>query len=521
MANEKTPVVWDDTAKKHRPLGSGEKMGGLSASSMISADSGNLLQQGSDGLMLVTGSSLADPRADNLLEESDNGKLQVTSDRVVEWLEGHPQAAAAIAEAVKVVSGDSGNVITAGADKGAFMSKATLAGAVSTMSAAQLTTLANALRKAGGGLNIDPSTGKLVVDFGSMDPAIMRSVVLSMVQQGGGIGVDSNGQLFVDFDSMPTDKFEAMLKSLKMLVPLDRNMNVYVDLNSDGDTLVDGRGTQAKPFKHIQNAITYITGSYSLGRFNAFIHIKAGQYSEHLTLPVYSSGGGAIYIRTWSGQRDVTVSNSTVGSLVSASNGGTWRISDISFMHYCLAPKSVYVDTAISVSNGSSLQLSGCTYTNVFPADFDNSGLYYEFRMFNVDNATMQWYFSYNNPQAITCADHASATTSVFAVARGGQLIIAGYQGTDTVYPVTQCSGTIDTFAVVSSNSHISRVGGGDWCRFTGSVTGRRYRVTGGSSILVPPVVGADIEEYFPGTVAGTVDDGTDGRPQTYCWYNS
>jgi len=97
MASEKTPVVWDDDAKKHRPLGSGEKMGGLSASSMISSDSGNLLQQGSDGLMLVTGSSLADPRADNLLEESDNGKLQVTTERVVEWLDGHPQAAAAVA----------------------------------------------------------------------------------------------------------------------------------------------------------------------------------------------------------------------------------------------------------------------------------------------------------------------------------------------------------------------------------------------------------------------------------------
>ena len=146
MANEKTPVVWDDTTKKHRPLGSGEKMGGLSASSMISSDSGNLLQQGSDGLMLVTGGSIADPRADNLLEESDNGKLQVTSDRVVEWLEGHPQAAAAIAEAVKVVSGDSGNIVTAGTDKGAFMSKATLTSAVSTMTPAQMSALAGATR---------------------------------------------------------------------------------------------------------------------------------------------------------------------------------------------------------------------------------------------------------------------------------------------------------------------------------------------------------------------------------------
>lgn len=142
MANEKTPVVWDDDAKKHRPLGSGEKMGGLSASSMISSDSGNLLQQGSDGLMLVTGSSLADPRADNLLEATSAGKLKVDMDRIIEWLDGHPADAKAIAEAINVVSGDSGNLIHEGSDGGAYMSSAQLAAAIAALTDAQLQAVA-------------------------------------------------------------------------------------------------------------------------------------------------------------------------------------------------------------------------------------------------------------------------------------------------------------------------------------------------------------------------------------------
>lgn len=330
MASEKTPVVWDDTAKKHRPLGSGEKMGGLSASSMISSDLGNLIQQGSDGLMLVTGGSLADPRADNLLEESANGKLQVTSDRLAEWLDGHPQAAAAIADAVKVVSEDSGNAITQGSDNGAYLSGGTIADIVANMSSSQMSDLLSvyadgqtivvsggklvvdpttapkaklqkisaALAKAGAGLAVDSATGKLIVDFASMNPAIMRNVVLSMVQDGGGLAVDSNGQLYVDFENMPTDKFENLLKQLRVPIWLDSAMTFYVATNGVDDATEEGRGlSSGKPFATIGYAVQYVCDTYNMSRFRATIRVAAGDYGTgRVILPSYSATTGIVRI---------------------------------------------------------------------------------------------------------------------------------------------------------------------------------------------------------------------------------
>ena len=255
------PVVYDDTTKKHRPLGSGEKMDGLSASSIVSSQSGNLITTGSDGLAYASGSGIADPSADNLLETTSSGKLKMDVDRISEWLDGHPADAKILSEAVNVVSGDSGNVITKGSDKGAYMSSAALASIIGSMPSSQtqsllasfadgqtivvsggklvvdptaapkakLQAITTALRKAGGGLSVDSSTGKLSVDFASMDPGIMRAVVLSMVQQGGGLAVDSSGKLYVDFSTMPDDKFNKLKDSLDMQRTLSGNMSVYVD----------------------------------------------------------------------------------------------------------------------------------------------------------------------------------------------------------------------------------------------------------------------------------------------------
>lgn len=516
MANEKTPVVWDDTAKKHRPLGSGEKMGGLSASSMISSDSGNLLQQGSDGLMLVTGGSIADPRADNLLEESDNGKLQVTSDRVVEWLEGHPQAAAAIAEAVKVVSGDSGNVIVAGTDKGAFMSKATLASAVSTMSATQLATLANALRKQGGGLSVG-SDGKLSVDFASMDPAIMRAVVLSMVQQGGGIGVDQNGQLYVDFDSMPTDKFEAMLKSLKMLVPLSANKNIYVSTTNSAadDTIIDGRGTAAKPFKTIQAAVNYATGNYSVGNYHINIRVVAGTYNENVTLPDFSRGTGYIAVLSDSGARDVIVNaqtNSTgMRGTAFACSGGAWRLYHMDARRVENPTTAVgAVGYCYTVGDGD-LYLYGCAARQSFPnSPSPIGGNAYGIRILNADGGGALHLMPSDVAGLISAQAGASGDPSVdvISVSRGGTLWLHRTPD-ESLYPYFECSGSCGIFLNMWQVGAINTVSSGTLMHFTGTMTGKRYSLAGGSHVSGT----GGSETFFPGDEAGTVQE------STYCWY--
>ena len=520
MANEKTPVVWDDTAKKHRPLGSGEKMGGLSASSMISSDSGNLLQQGSDGLMLVTGGSIADPRADNLLEESDNGKLQVTSDRVVEWLEGHPQAAAAIAEAVKVVSGDDGNVIAAGSDKGAYLPKQALSNAVAAMTPAQLATLANALRKAGGGLSVG-SDGKLSVDFASMDPAIMRAVVLSMVQQGGGIAVDSSGKLYVDFDDMPTDKFETMLKSLKKLVPLTANKALYVSTNNSaaGDTIIDGRGTAAKPFKTIQACVNYATGTYAVGNYKITIHVVAGTYSESVTLPDFSRGTGYIIIMPDSGARDVIVQapQNASGTTLWCFNaiGGDWRLyyMDARREEHATTEKNPAVG-CYAVLNGAVMYLYGCAARQAMPTGVSVlGGESYTVRLFSADAGGTMRFMHGVLEGLISSEKPASGGPQVACIytAHNGTVSLT-YAYDDLASPATtgviSCSGSCDIFYQSRQFGGLNTLSSGTLVSFTGTVTGKRYSLTGGSY-----VAGLPSATYFPGDVAGTVD------ASTYSWY--
>lgn len=553
MANEKTPVVWDDGTKKHRPLGAGEKMGGLDASSILSSDSGNLIQTGSDGLAYLSGGGIADPRADNLLEESANGKLQVTADRIAEWLDGHPQDAAALADAINVVSGDEGNVVTAGSDSGAYLSASALADVFSGMSAsdlqklaaaladgktvvasggkltvdptsataAQLSKISSAIRKSGGGLSVG-ADGKLSVDFASMDPAIMRAVVLSMVQQGGGIAVDQNGKLYVDFDSMPTDKFEAMMKSLKMLVPLDANKDLYVSTTNSaaGDTIVDGRGTAAKPFKTIQACVNYATSTYSVGRYHINIRVVAGTYNENVTLPDFSRGTGYIMIMADSGARDVIVNAQTNSAGARGWNfyatGGRWglRRIDARRVENPTTAKALTTGCYAADGGGTELNLYGCSATQTMPASPSPlGGENYMVRLFFADSGGVLRIYHDAVAGAVSVQKPASGTPAVsaFDVVRDGVLWLTKSYDEDQ-NPVTTpnivCSGSCDTFLRCVSGGKVEISGGGTLINFTGTVTGKRYQLTDGSFVS-----GVGSATYFPGDEAGTVE------AETYCWY--
>lgn len=587
------PVVYDDTTKKHRPLGSGEKMDGLSASSVISSQSGNLIATGSDGLAYATGSGIADPAADNLLEATSGGKLKVDMDRIVEWIDGHSSDASALASAIGVVSDDSGNVIVEGTDSGAFLSKAALASAIGSMDGAQLQALASAiadgdtivassgklvvdptnataaklkkitavLPKAQGGIAVDSSTGKMYVDFDamsadtkrsivlsmvdldgglavhdsgakkgtiyvdftSMDPAIMRAVVLNMVQQGGGLAVDQNGQLYVDFDSMPTDKFEAMLKSLKMLVPLDANKTLYVSTNNSaaGDTIIDGRGTAAKPFKTIQACVNYATSTYSVGNYSIYIRVVAGTYNECVALPDFSRGTGHIGIVSDSGSLDVivrAVARASDGATTWCfnANGGVWRLQHIRMVRV-ESPTSGYGQAwgCVQATGTAVVHLFGNSYEQSFPASSALGGNNYTVRVINADGGgriDLQ-----HDVLASSISTHVyegsvgSFAVHVLCAERGGSIFLRGVYD-DQNNPVTTgeyaCSGSHDVFLREFQVGSLNTLGGGTLTYFTGSMAGKRYSLTGGS--YAAGGLGAD---FFPGDEAGTVES------STYCWY--
>ena len=524
MANEKTPVVWDDTTKKHRPLGTGEKMGGLDASSIISSDSGNLLEAGSDGLAYVSGSGIVDPRADNLLEESDRGKLQVTVDRIAEWLDGHPQDAAVIADAINVVSGDSGNVIVEGTDKGAFLSKGAIAAAVAGMTDAQKAQLADAIAARiasdiADGKTIVASNGKLTSDPTNATAAQKKAINQALADADSGLVVDnSTGKLQVDFSRMPTDKFEKLLKGLNMLVPLNENKDLYVSTNNSaaGDTIIDGRGTAAKPFKTIQACVNYATETYSVGRFHISIRVVAGTYNENVVLPDFSRGTGYMQIVPDSGARDVILqaaasADGRRGTCFNAT-GGFWvlRYMDARRVENPTTVKG-FSAACYAASGGAVLDLYGCAATQTMPSSSPLGGENYAVSMFGADGGTIRFRHG-SLPGSVSCHKPASGGPGIVVLRglRGGAFWLTRAHDEDSTPATTgeiACSGDCDTFLSLSQVGIVNLLGSGTITSFTGSMTGKRYSLIEGSSVS-----GSLGENFFLGNTAGTVD------ASTFCW---
>ena len=167
---------------------------------------------------------------------------------------------------------------------------------------------AEALARSGGGLAVDAKTGRLYVDFSLVPDDQMQAIVLAMVQEGGGLAVDGKGKLYVDFGSMPTEKFEKMLKSIRVPVWLSRNTTIYVS-PVGSNSLDEGRGlTPEKPFASIKAAVDYVSTTYNLYNYKVTISVAPGDYGRMvINLPSYATTTGEIVIAGQSGNPDDVV----------------------------------------------------------------------------------------------------------------------------------------------------------------------------------------------------------------------
>lgn len=112
-----------------------------------------------------------------------------------------------------------------------------------------------------------------------------------------GITINEAGEIAVDFSQMPTDKFEDLLKSIRLPIWLKSGKNFYVNGSTGSDTEDEGRGESAsKPFKTIQKCINYIADNYNLSSYIAYVNITDGTYEEDVRLPLYNSTTGLIQI---------------------------------------------------------------------------------------------------------------------------------------------------------------------------------------------------------------------------------
>ena len=336
----------------------------------------------------------------------------------------------------------------------------------------------------------------------------------ALANENGGLVVDENtGDLMVDFSQMPTDKFEALLKGLKMLVPLSAPLDLYVDKNSTAaaDTIVDGRGTLALPFKTIQAAINYVTSTYALGPYSVNIYIAQATYNENVNCPEYSRSTGSITLRAYEDSNPPTIKNvGDVGDTI-AVVGGVWYLRRLNIENTARDPGNglTNISCGLSVSNSrTEVGIQGCSLSIEYEGSAPATGSC-QLRLISIQsNAVAHIYALAGYQTSLVCDKGNASLAHMLRVERYGQFHISGGNATEegNMYKVA-CSGVVDVFASVALNASIITFGGLLYNQtFVGTVTGKKYDITKGGTVSGP-------YGGFPGDVNGTVESAT------YCWY--
>lgn len=366
--------------------------------------------------------------------------------------------------------------------------------------------------RVGGGLAIG-TDGQVYLDLSQMTAANRVILVNQMIQEGGGLAVDGEGTIYVDFSKMPTDKFEALLKSIRVPIWLTGNMDLFVDCNSDGNSLVDGRGTLAKPFKNIQACVDYLTGNYNLVNFLGQIRIAPGTYNENLYLGEYSRTTGMIALLPYNGaigQVNINMKDKFGINCI----GGPYLLAGLNLnMRPQYADSNIW--TAISlgyVNSGADLLFRACAFDMT-----DFSGLAananVELRMFAGYGGQLTFIPSLAGERRMSLK-YAKLNDKLCSVLYGerGAHIQADPTNLEASLASVSCEGATDKFLYMQ-NSAFTRLGGAtNLMTFDvdsgKTATGKRYELGYGSSAIIS---GAG-ENYFPGNEAGTVD------AETYSW---
>lgn len=348
----------------------------------------------------------------------------------------------------------------------------------------------------------------------------------SIIQDGGGISIDSNGQLFINFDDMPTDKFEYLLKSLRLPIWLTANKSFYVDKShaSASDTLSDKRGeTASKPFKTIQACVDYVTDNYNMSRYALHIKIAPGTYEERLTIPQFNTNTGYLQFEPYTIDSSLPVIiKSPVNStrvIGSSANAGV-RFVHLHLLHMLdLANISgrFYPYTVAHTGSGS-ISFTGCKFelgatnnsASVPVGSSVNGSLIYASAGSSISilHDSLLPTYLYGFERSI---DRFSFTA---LLSQGNASIAFDTSDTNDSMNNVYYKGYFATVAWANGGSMTNSTGSKTYAfnmttESGKSVYGRRYNCTSGGKIYT---AGAG-PNYFPGDVAGTVDS------STYSWY--
>lgn len=371
-----------------------------------------------------------------------------------------------------------------------------------------LSVIAAGIIKSGGGL-VAGADGKLLVDFSTMPASQLSAMLSSLIQTGGGLSVNSEGKFYFDAQSMDTAVFDNMLKKLRLPKWLTANKNFYVDNNhaNASDTLGEGRGESAsKPFKTIQACVNYVCDNYNVGPYTVFIKVADGNYNP-VVLGDFSRTTGRIVIEPVN-PFGVSIISSQAGGIGINCSDGVWEIR---YFNINMTPNYAGVttrqDTYACRSSGNLSLLAchikiSCTGN---PSSYTAPAILYGNISVNLDN-------EYNNVFELEIPQTSNNLYGrAFLLYSGNSLSIN--KGEEGKSPQIYMSGNFDTILLCSGGAFEIATLRPIVPVFAAvsqkSITGKRYSATGGGKINT----GGQGPDYFPGTIAGTVES------STYSWY--
>jgi len=324
-----------------------------------------------------------------------------------------------------------------------------------------------------------------------------------------GITINGSGEIAVDFSQMPTDKFEDLLKSIRVPIWLTKNTNFYVNSATGNDS--NNGLTPETAFKTIQAAYNYIADNYNLSSYNATIQIADGTYSENLTLGSYSSNTGSIIITGNAANKNAVVleiSDTRARSLITASQAAG---TTVVFKYMTLSIHSKNLDT--SGNNDAALVMGVSGNLN-----FENVTVNYYASNRTDINQTI-FYASDNCSLVINPGNFAINMIAEEEITESSSRRCFYITGRLTFGNASADTPLENSFTVSGNFTEFIRVNGGYVYRNTtraaqfassGTVTGQRYIVRNNGGIAT----NGGGPDFFPGDRAGSLDT------STYCWYS-
>lgn len=344
----------------------------------------------------------------------------------------------------------------------------------------------------------------------------INTIPTSIILPGGGINVDANGKLFIDFNDMPDDRFYEILKSLRLPIWLSGNKDFYVNTATGTDTLDTSRGEIAtKPFKTIQACVNYVANNFNIGNYRARILVYPGTYNEALTLPSYSRNSGYILITSQSGNQDNTIINNTTHrSSAIQCTGGKWEVSNLSIfqspdMAQMPGTNTANVSLALSYGKNSELHVTGNKYK--FAPTNGSPGLRYVMYCLRALDGGTLWIDAGDTINTITVTDKPEQVEVYIIQGAAQGLLRANGTADPEKKPGLLLNADYDICAYADSGQIIytSSYAHPPVISNLKTASGKRYRCTSGGSINT----GGGGATFFPGSIDGTVES------STFSWY--